>query len=98
MPDMLFILLLALVLLGPKKLPQVAAQIGKYLAEFHRVRRELLDQVSAEVLAMDGAKKTNEPSGSCRQLAADSCSESLLHCQTQEPEGPNSVAHELSPG
>jgi Sec-independent protein translocase protein TatA len=53
MPDMLFILLLALVLLGPKKLPQVAMQIGKYLAQFQRMRRELLDQVNAEVARME---------------------------------------------
>ena len=63
MPDMLFILLLALVLLGPKKLPQVAAQIGKYLAQFQRMRRELLDQVSAEVTRMEAlqAEQTRAP-------------------------------------
>jgi sec-independent protein translocase protein TatB len=56
MPDMLFIFLLALVLLGPKKLPQVAAQVGKYLAEFQRMRRELLDQVNAEVVRMEASQ------------------------------------------
>jgi sec-independent protein translocase protein TatB len=56
MPDMLFILLIALVLLGPKKLPQVAAQIGKYLAQFQRMRRELLDQVNAEVVRMEASQ------------------------------------------
>ena len=61
MPDMLFILLLALVLLGPKKLPQVAAQIGKYLAQFQRLRRELLDQVSSEVARLD-TKSKSQPS------------------------------------
>jgi sec-independent protein translocase protein TatB len=49
MPDVFFILLLALVLLGPKKLPQMAAQAGKYVAQFQRMRRELLDQVTSEV-------------------------------------------------
>ena len=29
MPDMLFILMLAMIILGPKKLPQVAAQVAK---------------------------------------------------------------------
>jgi Sec-independent protein translocase protein TatA len=56
MPDMLVILLLALVLLGPKKLPQFAAQIGKYLAQFQRMRRELLDQVNAEVARMEASQ------------------------------------------
>jgi sec-independent protein translocase protein TatB len=53
MPDMLFILLLALIVLGPKRLPQVAAQIGKYLAQFQRVRREVMEQVNAEILHLD---------------------------------------------
>jgi len=62
MPDVFFILLLALVLLGPKKLPQVAGQIGKYLAQFQRMRRELLDQVSAEVARMESqAEPTTAP-------------------------------------
>jgi sec-independent protein translocase protein TatB len=63
MPDMLFILLLALVLLGPKKLPQVASQIGKYLAQFQRMRRELLDQVNAEMLAMDVEQRRDNHGG-----------------------------------
>ncbi len=53
MPDMLFILLLALVLLGPRKLPQFAAQIGKYLAQFQRMRSEVMEQVRAELLHQD---------------------------------------------
>jgi Sec-independent protein translocase protein TatA len=61
MPDMLFILLLVLVLLGPKKLPQVAAQIGKYLAQFQRMRRELLDQVNAEVARSSGGSSQATP-------------------------------------
>ena len=65
MPDMLFILLLALVLLGPKKLPQVAAQIGKYLAQFQRMRRDLLDQVTAEVARLETTQV--EPTTAPRQ-------------------------------
>jgi len=53
MPDVLFILLLAMVVLGPKKLPQVAAQVGKYLAQFQRMKREVMDQVNAEVLRLE---------------------------------------------
>ena len=34
MPDILFILLLALVIFGPKKLPEIARQIAKYMAQF----------------------------------------------------------------
>jgi len=60
MPDVLFILLLAMVVLGPKKLPQVAAQAGKYLAQFQCLKREMMDQVNAEVLRLDGETKVND--------------------------------------
>ena len=60
MPDLLFLLLLAMVLLGPKKLPQIAGQIGKYLAQFQRMKRELLDQLNREMLKMDQEKQSRE--------------------------------------
>jgi len=53
MPDVLFILLLAMIVIGPRKLPQVAAQVGRYLAQFQRVRRELLNQVNGEILRLE---------------------------------------------
>jgi Sec-independent protein translocase protein TatA len=60
MPAVLFILLLAMVVLGPKKLPQLAAQIGQYLARFQRMKREMMDQVNAEVLRLDGETKVDD--------------------------------------
>jgi sec-independent protein translocase protein TatB len=49
MPDMLFILLLALVIFGPKKLPELARQLGKYRAQFKQMQRELTNQIEAEM-------------------------------------------------
>lgn len=60
MPDVLFLLLLALVLVGPKKLPQIAGQIGRYLAQFQRMKREVLDQLNAEMLKLDEEKQGRE--------------------------------------
>jgi sec-independent protein translocase protein TatB len=36
MPEMIFIFLLALILFGPKKLPEIGREIGKFMAEFKR--------------------------------------------------------------
>jgi Sec-independent protein translocase protein TatA len=58
MPDMLFILMLAMIILGPKKLPQVAAQVGKYLAQFQRMKRDVMEQVNGEILRLE---KENAP-------------------------------------
>ncbi len=39
--EMIFIFLLALVLFGPKKLPELARTVGKALSEFRRAQNEL---------------------------------------------------------
>lgn len=48
-PEMLFIFILALILFGPKKLPEIGRQIGKGLAEFKRASREFQSQIEDEV-------------------------------------------------
>ena len=40
-PEMLFILLLALVLFGPKKLPELSRTIGRAMAQYRRAQSEL---------------------------------------------------------
>ena len=44
MPELLLILGLALIVLGPKKLPELALALGKGLAEFRRATDELKDE------------------------------------------------------
>lgn len=46
MPELILILALALIVLGPKKLPEVARALGKGLAEFRRATDELKDELS----------------------------------------------------
>ncbi|MGZ6971226.1 MAG: twin-arginine translocase TatA/TatE family subunit, partial [Thermoanaerobaculia bacterium] len=36
MPELMMIMLLALLLFGPKKLPEIGKQVGKALGEFRR--------------------------------------------------------------
>lgn len=70
MPDILFILLLALVIFGPKKLPEIARQIGKHLAQFRRLKRELLDQISGEALLLPEERERVEqaPDTGCQVI------------------------------
>jgi TatA/E family protein of Tat protein translocase len=44
MPELLLILAVALVVLGPKKLPELARALGKGMAEFRRATDELKDE------------------------------------------------------
>jgi len=45
MPELLLILALALIVLGPKKLPEIARALGKGLSEFRRATDELKDEL-----------------------------------------------------
>ncbi len=63
LPEMTFILVLALVLVGPRKLPEVARQLGKFLAEFKRASNEFKAQLESEMLNIEleeRAKKQDE--------------------------------------
>jgi Tat protein translocase TatB subunit len=44
MPELLVILVLALIVLGPKKLPELARALGKGMAELRRATDELKDE------------------------------------------------------
>ncbi len=47
--EMLFIFLFALIIFGPKKLPEIGRQIGKALAEFKRASNDFKSQLEAEM-------------------------------------------------
>ena len=47
--DSIFIFMLALMLFGPKKLPQLARQLGKLMAEFRRASNEFRMQMDDEL-------------------------------------------------
>src|SRR5579884_1609559 len=52
-PEMMFIFILALIIFGPKKLPEIGRQIGKGLAEFKRASREFQSQIEDEVRKLE---------------------------------------------
>ena len=51
--DSIFIFVLALVLFGPKKLPEIGRQVGKLLAEFRRASNEFKFQMQEEIRNME---------------------------------------------
>lgn len=62
MGEILLVGIVALIVIGPDKLPQVARTIGKSLAEFRRVSNELRWQVMASVEAEEQAQKAKPAS------------------------------------
>jgi sec-independent protein translocase protein TatB len=51
--DSIVIFLLALILFGPKKLPEIARQVGKLMVEFRRASNEFKAQIDDELRTME---------------------------------------------
>src|SRR5438445_8572322 len=49
MPEMLIILVIALIIFGPRKLPELGRSLGKSLAEFKRASNELKTTLEEEI-------------------------------------------------
>jgi sec-independent protein translocase protein TatB len=47
--EMVFIFFLALIIFGPKKLPEIGRQIGRALNEFKRASNEFKAQIESEI-------------------------------------------------
>lgn len=59
MPELIFIFALALLIFGPKKLPELGKQLGKGIGEFKRATTDLKRSIEEEVekAARDDAQK-----------------------------------------
>ncbi|HET6420549.1 MAG TPA: TatA/E family twin arginine-targeting protein translocase [Geobacteraceae bacterium] len=53
MPELIIILVIALIVIGPQKLPEIARSLGKGLAEFKRAADDLRQNVNEEARALD---------------------------------------------
>jgi Tat protein translocase TatB subunit len=51
--EMFFIALLALLLFGPRKLPEIARTIGKFMAEFKKASNQFQGQFHEEIRKLD---------------------------------------------
>ena len=52
--EMIFLFLLVLILFGPKKMPEIGRQIGRFLNEFRRASYEFRSQIESEINSLDG--------------------------------------------
>lgn len=51
--ETIFLFFLALIIFGPKKLPEIARQVGKYLNEFKRASNEFKAQIEQEIAHLE---------------------------------------------
>jgi sec-independent protein translocase protein TatA len=76
-PELIIILVLALIVIGPKKLPEMAKSLGKGLAEFKRASNDFRRNIEEEAKAAEekeragaetSAKEVSQPE---REKAAE---------------------------
>lgn len=66
---MIFICFLALILFGPKKLPEIGRQVGKILAEFKRASNDFKYQLQSEIEKSEKDANPNPPPPNATTLA-----------------------------
>ncbi|MBI4523126.1 MAG: twin-arginine translocase TatA/TatE family subunit [Deltaproteobacteria bacterium] len=87
MPELIVILAVALIVLGPKRLPEIARALGKGLAEFRRATDELKDelrQVEREIEESPHATPDDDPLLANRETAPTTTSTTSVPAQESE--------------
>jgi TatA/E family protein of Tat protein translocase len=69
LPDTIFIFGLALVIFGPRKLPEIGRQLGKLLYEFRRASNEFKMQIDEELRAAEQADRQKQLAASVTPVA-----------------------------
>jgi sec-independent protein translocase protein TatB len=83
--ETIFLFVLALVIFGPKKLPEIARQAGRLLAELRRASNEFKSQIETEIAHLEVEKHnatpaSTPPPGSVASLSANpAVGESIPH-------------------
>jgi sec-independent protein translocase protein TatA len=60
-PELIIILVIALLILGPGKLPEVGASIGKSIREFRKASSDLSDSVKVDTSPMPANPPADAP-------------------------------------
>jgi sec-independent protein translocase protein TatA len=64
MPELVIIFVIALIVFGPRKLPQLGKSLGRSLAEFKRASNDLRSTLEDEIRVEDSRKDEPEVSAS----------------------------------
>ncbi len=53
--EMIFLFFLALILFGPKKMPEIGRQVARFLNEFRRASNEFRSQIESEINSLESS-------------------------------------------
>ncbi len=72
MPELILIFLIALIVVGPSKLPDLARALGKGIAEFKRAANEIKENLDLDDTLGDIKKEVKEVHDAITEIPADS--------------------------
>lgn len=99
-PDMLFLMVLALVVFGPRRLPEIGRQIGKLMYEFRKASNDFKLQIEDELRAAEEAdrqKKLDQERQAALTLTASTEPQAAEATNTQAESTPASTQEPQEP-
>jgi|SRR5277367_2894255 len=85
--DTIFIFFAALLLFGPKKLPEIARQVGKALNEFKRASNEFRSQIQSEISQLERENARKEREKTEKEQADQTMASNQLMTPVEPPPG-----------
>ncbi len=102
--ETIFLFFLALIIFGPKKLPEIARQAGRLLAELRRASNEFRSQIETEIAHIEVEKKaqailppSSPPPGAVANLSLNPAANELPNESNATLAAPANTAIEVSP-
>ena len=86
--DTAFIFILALLIFGPKKLPEIARQVGKWLAEFKRASNEFKAQIQSEIDQLEVKERQKKVEEEQKSLPPAEPPPGAVHSSYMSPQYP----------
>ena len=71
MPELIVIFVIALIIFGPRKLPELGKSLGKSIAEFKRASNELKSTLEEEIRMEEQKTKQDETAKATQAISAN---------------------------
>jgi TatA/E family protein of Tat protein translocase len=98
MPEILLILAIALIVIGPQKLPELAKSLGRAMNEFKRATNELKDSMDLDGDLKDVKQSFNDIQSNLKKKPIDLVADGLSSKSKEGDGGGKNRAPEPSPG
>ena len=79
MPELIVIFVIALIIFGPRKLPELGKSLGKSIAEFKRASNELKSTLEEEIRIEEQKQKQEETTKAVQASAKDAAGSDTQH-------------------